>query len=176
MYKRQFYDPDVVGVTRLREVTDDNGSYRITESEYFDMETGEPTSHPTYTIMQVVTMDDHGNAVSEEMFETIDGTTELVSGNKVEYVYNDYGYPSQMTVNIYDYESGEYVPESKTIYGKYVDVSSGIEGVEANRPDDGSFTVYNLQGIQVLRSDDPGAVASLPAGLYIINGCKQVIR
>lgn len=41
---------------------------------------------------------------------------------------------------------------------------------------DGSYTVYNLQGICVLRTNNAADVNNLPAGLYIINGRKQIIR
>ena len=39
-----------------------------------------------------------------------------------------------------------------------------------------SFTVYNVAGILILDGADADAVRALPAGLYIINGKKYVIR
>ena len=39
-----------------------------------------------------------------------------------------------------------------------------------------SFTVYNVAGILILDGADADAVRAIPAGLYIINGKKYVIR
>lgn len=39
-----------------------------------------------------------------------------------------------------------------------------------------SVTVYNLQGMQVLNNASPESLSTLPAGLYIVNGKKMVIR
>lgn len=55
-----------------------------------------------------------------------------------------------------------------TISARYSKGLSGIEAVEADA-ENGVNEIYNLQGIRVNRSD-------LPAGIYIVNGKKQVIR
>lgn len=41
---------------------------------------------------------------------------------------------------------------------------------------DGSYDVFNLQGIRILSGADAATVKSLPAGIYIINGKKMVIK
>ncbi len=52
--------------------------------------------------------------------------------------------------------------------------SSGITGIESD--EDGLFVVYNASGIQVLSTTDPNAVNALPAGLYIVNGKKYIVK
>ena len=50
---------------------------------------------------------------------------------------------------------------------------SGIEGVDA---ESGLFTVYNLQGILVLRDASADELKALPAGIYIVNGKKVALK
>lgn len=50
---------------------------------------------------------------------------------------------------------------------------SGIEGVDAAN---GLYTVYNLQGILVLRDATYDEYKALPAGIYIVNGKKTAKR
>lgn len=169
-----YADPAVVGATIVREQVDDNGSYTLTKSEYFDEE-GEPTSEPTYTLLEEVTYDDHGNIILDEMFETMDGFTEQVDGVKVGYTYDNDGNVKEMVINIYDYEGEEYVPDSKTVYGEYVDASAGIDNVAVDSVQ-GGLTVFNLQGMLVKRCATAEGLKSLPAGIYIINGRKQLIN
>lgn len=53
----------------------------------------------------------------------------------------------------------------------------GMTGVEdVASADAGTVTVYNLQGIVLLRDADPSAVRTLPPGLYIVNGRKTFVR
>lgn len=47
---------------------------------------------------------------------------------------------------------------------------TNLEGIAV--PESDSHTVYNLQGIQVLRDAGADAIRSLPNGIYIINGKK----
>ena len=81
-----------------------------------------------------------------------------------------------MVGNNYDYESEEYYPEMRYTFGEYTDVAAGVENVAADAVAADGFTVYNLQGVPVLRSGSADQLRSLPAGLYIVNGRKQVIR
>lgn len=39
-----------------------------------------------------------------------------------------------------------------------------------------SYSVYNLQGIKILESDDMDEVKQLPSGVYIVNGKKVIIK
>lgn len=53
----------------------------------------------------------------------------------------------------------------------------GMTGVEdVASADAGTVTVYNLQGIVLLRDANPSAVRTLPPGLYIVNGRKTFVR
>lgn len=55
-----------------------------------------------------------------------------------------------------------------------IEVISGIDDVISGSA--AKVTVYNLQGICVLRDAAPGAIGNLPRGLYIINGRKVAVR
>ncbi len=174
LVKETYADPSVIGATLQKEILDGNGSFRLTGSEYFDEE-GEPTAEATYIAVQEVTFDDHGNAILETMTETFEGITEQVAGNKAEYTYDDNGNPTEILVSIYDYEEGDYIPDSRIVYGEYTDASAGVDNVNADNPTAG-FTVYNLQGILMMQTDSEESLSILPAGLYIINGKKQLLN
>ena len=49
-------------------------------------------------------------------------------------------------------------------------------GIDAVNAEDGLYNVYNYQGIRVLNNADKDAVKALPAGFYIVNGKKVVIK
>lgn len=172
--KETYADISVVGATSRKEILDDNGSFRLTDSEYFDEE-GNPTAEPTYVSVQEVTFDDHGNAILETVTETFEGVTEQVDGSKADYTYDDNGNPTEVVISLYSYDDGEYLPDSKIVYGEYTDVSAGIDNVLAGKREDG-FTVYNLQGTLLLKGASADSMAALPAGLYIINGEKRLIN
>ena len=174
LLKETFADPAIVGITSQMEIIDENGSFRLTESEYFD-EDGEPTDEATYITVTEATYDDHGNVTLETMTETYDGMTELVAGTKAEYTYDNNGNPTELIVSDYDYDTEEYFPTSRIVYADYTDVSAGVDNVAADNATEG-YTVYNLQGILVARVSDASGVSTLPAGLYIINGKKHLIR
>ncbi len=53
------------------------------------------------------------------------------------------------------------------------DPTTGVENVGV---DDGSVTVFNLQGVELLRDAPATSLGSLPAGLYIVNGEKRLVR
>lgn len=57
----------------------------------------------------------------------------------------------------------------------YYDPTLGVEDIAAETEDTG-FTVYNLTGIRVLVTGDKAAVEALPAGIYVVNGKKLVIK
>lgn len=49
---------------------------------------------------------------------------------------------------------------------------SGVEAIGV----EGKFTVYTIAGVRVLEGADAVAVKALPAGLYIVNGKKVVVK
>ncbi len=58
---------------------------------------------------------------------------------------------------------------------KIVNPGAGIEDVTA--PSDcGEYSVHNLQGILVLKTDDIQKIKQLPVGIYIVNGKKIFIK
>ncbi len=54
--------------------------------------------------------------------------------------------------------------------------NAGIEGIAIDKVEPQTATVYNLQGVCVLKNAANDAVSNLPAGLYIVNGKKVVIK
>ena len=65
--------------------------------------------------------------------------------------------------------------EIKGITLKYVvENSTGIEEIIANG--ENGWTVYSTSGIKVLETMDASTVNALPAGIYIVNGIKTVIK
>lgn len=51
---------------------------------------------------------------------------------------------------------------------------SGVDGIAAE--EENTVTVYSLQGVKVLETQDKNEVDRLPAGIYIVNGRKTVVR
>lgn len=173
--KETFADPTVIGIATAYDILDNNGSYRTTRSEFFDPETGDPTDEPTYILVEEVMFDDHGNIKCEAATETFEGITEMIGGAQYENTYDADGNLKEVILNVYDYETQEYFPDMRYTYGDYTDVSAGVDNVSADASAEG-FTVYNLQGVLVLSAGDAASLSNLPAGLYIVNGKKQVIR
>ena len=65
--------------------------------------------------------------------------------------------------------------EMKGITLKYiVENETGIEEIIANG--ENGWVVYNTNGIKVLETMDASKVNALPAGIYIVNGIKTVIK
>lgn len=140
------------------ETIDNNGSKRITETEYFDEE-GNITSSPTYQSVETIMYDQYGNAVSDELEEAYDGgELELVMGEKYDYSYDPKGNPIELILSIYSYDDGEYLPDTRIVYGDYTDVSLGIDDVAATDDANAPVEYFNLQGVKV---DNP------QSGLYI---------
>ena len=53
-----------------------------------------------------------------------------------------------------------------------VDQSTGIFNIEAV---DGVYRVYNINGVNVLNTEDPLELKNLEHGLYIVNGKKIIL-
>jgi len=67
--------------------------------------------------------------------------------------------------------------EPATYYIKnFVWNPSGTAAIDTLGVGDGHYDVYNMQGICVLRDAEATDVKALPAGLYIVNGRKVVIK
>lgn len=85
-------------------------------------------------------------------------------------------------------ESGTYtlfIPKGYFIIGDEKEIRSSIEksvefsivasGADIVR-DENHFTVYGVDGVRILDTDDANVLDTLPAGLYIVNGKKVLIR
>lgn len=195
--KETFSDATVVGRTTRRETLDANGSFRITQSEYFD-EDGEPTTEPTYVVVEEIMMDEHGNAVSDVISETFEDLTEVVAGMKNEYAYDADGNILEVTSSEYDYDTEEYFYISRIVYEKYIDAAGvdmpvadssvpvwniGSSSVTATCSGLAGLSAFNLQGIKVLSVEavDGNATLSfdsLPAGIYLVHadGSDATVR
>ena len=88
---------------------------------------------------------------------SIDNDMTVFAGGCLFYQLNDYNEDIYYTSYIYIDEEGAGVAENL---------------VENN---DGIYTVYNLQGVKVLQTEDAAAVNALPKGIYIVNGKKIAI-
>ena len=70
-------------------------------------------------------------------------------------------------------EDGNYSFIASGNHDVQVSASSGVDAIGA---DDVKAPVYNLQGIRVLDNASAADLRALPAGLYIFNGAKIVVR
>lgn len=55
-----------------------------------------------------------------------------------------------------------------------ISATSAVESISVDHVSNGN--VYNMQGILILKNADDAAVKALPAGLYIVNGKKVLVR
>lgn len=56
------------------------------------------------------------------------------------------------------------------------DTPTGIEDIIVTPAEAEGYTVYNLQGICVMKTAEKSDINNLPAGLYIINGKKYIVK
>ena len=97
--------------------------------------------------------------------------------------------PEPTTSGIFDplvfYSTTLYVPEESydlyanhSYWGQFYDIVpakiGAVENVEAGTKE--SFSVFNLQGVCLYRGATREQLDNLPAGIYIVNGKKTVIR
>jgi len=108
----------------------------------------------------------------------------------VETVYCQCDEPIMCSENVFGSEAYRnavlYVPKGSE--SKYKSTSPwsyfrNIEGIDYSGVDDiaadqsvNEYIVYNLQGVVLLKTDDIHQVEQLPAGIYIVNGKKMIIR
>lgn len=174
--KETTLDPSEVGASTVRTTTDANGSYTVLTTEFFDWDSGEIGTAPTWQGKEEVVFDDHGNIVLEAIHESGEDDPEtlyLAAAVKYDYIYDDNGNIVEYTTSNYDYETEEYTPEMRTVYEEYIDVNAGIEDVTVGNGAD-VRTVYNLQGIPVIRDASEADINALPAGIYISAGRKFI--
>lgn len=67
----------------------------------------------------------------------------------------------------------------KTYFGSLPDIEIPLDvetGIQNIAEENGKYIIYNLQGIKVMETHELMTIKSLPAGIYIINGRKVVLR
>ena len=191
-------DINEIGRTVKMETLDANGSIQFTTTEYFDEE-GIITSEPTFIDVQTALMDDHGNMVEFTERGTLDGMEEIIVSTKYNYTYDANGNVAEVISEEYDYESEEYLPSERTLFGEYIDVAtSGIcnpgitesaawsfngNVVTASAQGLNGISVYSVQGTRVAHAASDGESASvsldtLTPGIYIVraDGTGSVYR
>ena len=121
-------------------------------------------------------------------FDGIWGEPSIIDDGKILNIAFDQtvSYPGNYTLTIYNYLGSllvdGVVPTDKqwtiefTLEEPDEDENPGDSTGVAGVANDGKVSVYNLQGVKMLDNADAASVNSLPAGLYIINGKKVVIR
>lgn len=120
-----------------------------------------------YSNVMSYTVDDSRNVIRYiSSNEYPDGRTETEMD--IEYVYDS---KEHLTRRVHNYGDWKYTEEY--FYGP-VTIYSGIDDVTAG--DSGLYTVYNLQGMPLLREASADALRTLPEGLYIVNGRKTYLR
>ena len=71
-------------------------------------------------------------------------------------------------------ENGNYVAEITKDTEIVISEASGIENINIENAYNGN--VYNMQGILVIKNANAEQINSLPAGLYIVNGKKVILK
>lgn len=83
---------------------------------------------------------------------------------------------TNVTVTFADAECADGLDHGKDLTAQFSYDSStvGVESVGNDGSD--SVTVYNVAGVCVMKNADRAALKSLPKGLYIVNGKKEIVR
>lgn len=159
------------------ETLDDNGSFKYSDLFYFNIEGNAATDDDLYqgTIIET-SYDNHKNIVlyeSRNVSQTGIDNAKIADGIRNEYVYGgEHGEITQTTTWTFSYNDNEYMPDSKVVADDFTNVSTGISHCTIQQKSKHNASgVYTLQGVKVAQS----ATATLPHGIYIING-KKIIK
>lgn len=108
--------------------------------------------------------------------------------------YYSYSQPNMLIFSFGDLEEGTYtmaLPAALVAltYGEYPQTTTKVNGEmtvtlvvgssaieSAVEPLEGNYTVYNLNGVKVLDTDDSSRLKDLAKGIYIINGKKVILK
>ena len=133
-----------------------------------------------------VTIGKSVTTIDEYAFDGCSGLTSLTAYNPIPVnLVNEYGYITVFEAVDYEtcklYVPAESVEKYKAAEGwkefgtiSPIDESSAITETRQDKAD-GHVTVYNLQGVLVLETDDAAALKTLQNGAYIVNGKKMII-
>lgn len=124
-------------------------------------------SYDGYNNVTSYTVDDSRNVIRYSSYNVYpDGRTEPEID--IEYSYDAKG---QLTRRHSDFAG--WTSTEEFTYGP-ITIYSGIDDITAE--DSELYTVYNLQGMPLLREATTDALRTLPEGLYIVNGKKTYLR
>ena len=105
----------------------------------------------------------------------------------------EYSYSVRLSVDEIENNSREFIPldiNNTHVIALLIDLNTGVilnaeqmslkgqAGVESlmSEHEKGTYKVYNLQGVKLLETLNSSDIINLPAGIYIINGKKVVVR
>lgn len=73
----------------------------------------------------------------------------------------------------FDNENGAYITYVVT---GVTNPNAGVDEIKVDNENGGLTKVYNMQGVKILETKQPGNLNSLSSGIYIINGKKALIK
>lgn len=188
-------NPDEVGMSEELKVSineDGVKTYVFTQSEYYDEESDEISSEPTYVMREEYAFDAAGNIVRNEMYEMLpDEELMLVSGQLFNNTYDADGNLIEVLMRSFQYDedtdTGEYMDENRIEYGGYVDVTAGMCVVkrDANTLRMNGLTavaegcgidVFAVDGRRVAGGKNAVSLEELSSGIYVVRAAGEAIR
>ena len=146
-------------MTDFNKVEGTDNKYEVT----FDEFTGEFKVYVDKDLFNCYTMGQYDIAIENPF--VVNQNNELVGP--------DHNNPAMCVADSYKDVKFTLTVEEGKLYLYMTGECTSIESVNA---ENGLYNVYNYQGIRVLNNADKDAVKALPAGFYIVNGVKVVVR
>ena len=109
--------------------------------------------------------------VSDEYVMSIIPPADLIEGEDY-YIFDGMDDPNRQT---YDVIIELYEGANGSTFNVVIKDKSGTSGIETIENNNG-YVIYNLNGVEVLRTTDYNELKTLMPGIYIVNGKKLVIR
>ena len=147
------------GMTDFTKVEGKDNKYEVT----FDEFTGEFKVYVDKDLFNCYTMGQYDIAIENPFVVSQDN----------ELVGPDHNNPAMCVTDTYKEVTFTLTVEEGKLYLYMMGENVGIDAVDA---ENGLYNVYNYQGIRILNNADKDAVNALPAGFYIVNGKKVVIK
>lgn len=123
---------------------------------------------------EILLTDEDGNTVATGSFDydPTDWNAAIITLSET--VTESGTYTLTLPEGLFNALNDENVFNPELAYTFTVDATLGIAGVTAGA--DGSVTVYTLGGVLVARGKAADVLGKLPAGVYIVNGQKLIVR
>lgn len=160
----------------------EDGNYIVNYGQFVEV------SWPGTTIAEYPKADDVAGVYNEDRgYLSLDfGTDVTISEDKTTLLLNLGNLPTDLYYSIfipeayvYVYKDGEtYLNTSTGVYEMEIFVyneEKGDAGVEKVMENESHISVFNINGVKVLDTDNPSDLQTLPKGFYIINGKKVVM-